>query len=57
MKMYALHLIGLIRTRNQTSHIYTEELAGEVAKALCACMPALRELLARIDPERFKVLE
>jgi len=50
----SLHLIELPRTRNQTSHIYKEEIANEVAKALCASLPSLKELLACIDPERFK---
>ncbi|MEI7580208.1 MAG: nucleotidyltransferase substrate binding protein [bacterium] len=52
----SLHLIELTRTRNQTSHIYKEDLANEVAKALCASLPSLRELLVCIDPERFKEL-
>jgi hypothetical protein len=52
----SLHLIELTRTRNQTSHIYKEDLANEVAKTLCASLPRLRELLACIEPERFKEL-
>jgi len=53
----ALYLIDLVKVRNEATHIYKEALADEVAKALCAALPPLKELLTCITPERFKELE
>ena len=52
----ALYLLDLIKVRNETAHIYKEALADEVAKALCASLPRLKELLVCIAPERFAEL-
>jgi hypothetical protein len=52
----ALYLIDLVKVRNETAHIYKEALADAVAKALCASLTSLKELLTSLNPERFKEL-